>query len=83
MHEEHEPAADDRTLRQSSSTLWCAASLARRAETRVTVVLPRAPGVVAEARRAAVDMGVEITVAINAASTSVRLQRPLPRRARE
>jgi hypothetical protein len=83
MHDEYELAAHDRSLRQNWSTLWCAASLARRAETRVTVVLPRAPGVVAEARRAAVDMGVDITVAINAASTSVRLESPLPRRARD
>jgi hypothetical protein len=48
--------------------------LARRRGTRVTVVLPRAAGVVTEARRAAEQHGVHISVAINVTSTTVRLE---------
>jgi hypothetical protein len=55
--------------------LWCAASLVSRSGYRVRVVMPRAAGVVREARRAARDLEVQISVAITSASISVHLGR--------
>jgi hypothetical protein len=62
------------TAHQNLSALWCAATLVRRTGHRVTVVVPRAAGVVPEARRAARNLGLGVAVAITASSVSVRLE---------
>jgi hypothetical protein len=63
-------------LPNCKSTLRCAASLVSRAGYRVRVVVPRAAGVVREAREAARDMDVIADVAINASDVTVRIEVP-------
>jgi hypothetical protein len=58
----------------SDGTFWCAATLVRERGYRVTVVVPRAAGVVANARRAARHLAVGVNVAITASSVIVRLE---------
>jgi hypothetical protein len=58
------------------SALWCAAALARREGYRVRVVMPRAAGVVSDARGAAGQLNLDATVAISATHIVVRLQAP-------